>query len=224
MPRSTRIKKKKKGKETIAYGSFIVDFYREEANEPGASERGREREAKDSALFLHSGGGDAVIGPTGSPRWSVRVLRRRWWRDPECIESRIFADFRRASFTHEWAPAGSPGRSAPSAPSVLRGSLDRGRPAASGRRDASSTRCLRAFENAHENALAFLHENARPSACFGTHTQHLRRQQRARGTWSLSCPDPSIPADIPIYGEIRLSPLELARSVDHERARNEGLS
>lgn len=44
----------------------------------------------------------------------------RWWRDPECIESRIFADFRRASFTHEWAPAGSPGRSAPSAQCIAR--------------------------------------------------------------------------------------------------------
>lgn len=101
----------------------------------------------------------------------------RWWRDPECIESRIFADFRRASFTHEQAPAGSPGLSAPPL-STLRGSLDRGWPTAStdGAWNAS-TRCLRAFENAHENTLA--RANVNPSACFGTHTQHLH-QQRAR--------------------------------------------
>lgn len=56
-----------------------------------------------------------------------RVLGRAGGATPECIESRIFADFRRASFAHERAPAGSPGRSTSSF-SVLRGRLDRGRP------------------------------------------------------------------------------------------------
>lgn len=43
--------------------------------------------------------GSDDAGPTGSPG-GPSCPSAHWWRDPECIESRIFADFRRASFAH----------------------------------------------------------------------------------------------------------------------------
>lgn len=103
----------------------------------------------------------------------------RWWRDPECIESRIFADFRRASFTHEQAPAGSPGLSA-SLLSILRGGLDRGRPTTLHRRrmervDAVLT-CLRERTRkracSHERALFYVFWNAHTASASSVRTAH----------------------------------------------------
>lgn len=185
------------------------------------SERVHSREARDFALF------SPVVVVMLLVRQVVPVVHPcpsvRWWRDPEYIESRIFADFRRASFTHEQAPAGSPGLSAPPL-SILRGSLDRGWSTAS--IDGAwyaSTRCLRAFENAHENTL--VRSNVHPSACFGTHTQHLHHQ-RTRHMVPIGIPDHvwglarGYPISSTSVAQARHATAQLeARRRDHDRLR-----
>lgn len=78
----------------------------------GTCERQRERERR-GAIFIDARGPkaesgekfgvplseDGDAGSTGSPD-GPSCPSAHWWRDPECIESRIFADFRRASFAH----------------------------------------------------------------------------------------------------------------------------